>query len=140
MAKEQNNNATVNNTPAQQPENQAPENNQENNQPAADQQGNNPAPKPEELQPPKKGVLKRIGGWVKDTTIGKIVAGTVLLGTGAAVGYVSGRVTGHTKGVMDTLSTLHDDDTQLGIEDKSSYEDVDVDISDVDTDISTIDI
>lgn len=138
MAKE-NNNATVNNTPAQQPENQAPENNQENVQPA-DQQANNPAPQPEQLDPPKEGILRRIGRFFKEHKAAKYAAIGIGVAGAAAGGYAIGHFVGHSDGVMDTLSMLpDDDDAPLGIEE---HDDIDVDISDVDTDIdtSTIDI
>lgn len=137
MAKEQNNNATVNNTPAQQPENQAPVN-QENAQPADLQANNNPAQQPEQLDPPKEGILRRIGRFFKEHKAAKYAAIGIGVAGAAAGGYAIGHFVGHSDGVMDTLSMLpDDDDTPLGIED---HEDVDVDISDVDTDISTIDI
>ena len=139
MAKEQNNNnnETVNNTPAQQPENQAPVN-QENAQPAADQQANNnPAPQPEELQPPKEGVLTRIKNWFGRHKAAKYAAIGLGVAGAAAGGYAIGHLVGQSDGVMDTLSMLPDDDAPLGIEE---HDDIDVDISDVDTDISTIDV
>ena len=138
MAKE--NVATVNNQPAdQQVNNPTPEGNQENAQPAADQQANNnPAPKPEELEPPKEGVFRRIRNWFgrhKAAKYAAIAGGVVAAG---AAGYAIGHVIGHGDGVMDTLSTLHDDDAPLGIED---HGDIDVNVDDIpDVDISSIDI
>lgn len=138
MAKEQNNNnATVNNTPAQQPENQAPVN-QENAQPA-DQQANNPAPQPEQLDPPKEGILRRIGRFFKEHKAAKYAAIGIGVAGAAAGGYAIGHFVGHSDGVMDTLSMLpDDDDAPLGIED---HGDIDVNIDDIpDIDTSTIDI
>lgn len=140
MAKEKEN-ATVNNQAAENnaANSPAPEGNQENNTPAENQQGNNPAPQPEQLDPPKEGIVRRIKGWFgrhkKGVTAAAAGAGILLTGYGA---YKFGHLVGHNEGMLDAYAS--DDDTQLGIEDKSSYDDVDVDISDVDTDISTIDI
>ena len=136
MAKE-NNNVTANQPADQQVNNPAPEGNQENNA-AENNQQPTPAPKPEEIQPPKEGVIRRIKGWFgrhkKGVTAAAAGAGILLTGYGA---YKFGHLVGHNEGMLDAYAS--DDDSQLAIEDHDG--DIDINVDDIpDVDISSIDI
>lgn len=103
----------------------------------------NPAPKPEDIPEPPLGLWGRFRRFLKSNTrAAKVVKAGIAVGTLAGVGtatYAFGHLRGRNEGMLDALASMPSDDGQLAIEDKSSTEDIDVDVSDV-GDIEVIDI
>ena len=103
----------------------------------------NPAPKPEDIPEPPLGILGKIKRFLKsDTKPAKVVKAGIAIGTLAGVGfgtYKFGHLRGRNEGMLDALASNPQDDGQLAIEDKSSVEDFDINVSDV-GDVEAIEI